>query len=99
FAPGPSCGHASFDPHRCARHAGNPTKLLRPSLEAGRSLERAREIRSRERIYFSGDPMRLDYSYRRNGTRGYVRTLSVSRAPNDCKSYAYTAARIAARAP
>ncbi|HXL21782.1 MAG TPA: DUF3037 domain-containing protein [Candidatus Dormibacteraeota bacterium] len=45
-----------------------------------------------------GDPMRLDYSYRRNGTRGYVQTLSVSRAPADCKLYAYTAARIAARA-
>jgi hypothetical protein len=48
---------------------------------------------------FPGDPMRLDYSYRRNGTRGYVQTVSVSRAPADCKLYAYTAARIAARAP
>src|SRR5260370_24073052 len=46
-----------------------------------------------------GDPMRLDYCYRRNGTRGYVQTLSVSRAPSDCKLYAYTAARIATRAP
>ena len=48
---------------------------------------------------FPGDPMRLDYCYRRNGTRGYVQTLSVSRAPADCKLYAYTAARIAARGP
>jgi len=48
---------------------------------------------------FPGDPMRIDYSYRRNGMRGYVQTLSVSRAPADCKLYAYTAARIAARAP
>src|SRR6266478_2916632 len=48
---------------------------------------------------FAGDPMRLDYCYRRNGTRGYVQTLSVSRAPADCKLYAYTAARIAARGP
>jgi len=48
---------------------------------------------------FPGDPMRIDYSYRRNGTRGYVQALSVSRAPADCKLYAYTAARIAARAP
>lgn len=48
---------------------------------------------------FAGDPMRLDYSYRRNGTRGYVQTISVSRAPSDCKLYAYTATRIAARAP
>ena len=28
-----------------------------------------------------GDPLRLDYSYRRNGTRGFVHTLSVTRAP------------------
>jgi Protein of unknown function (DUF3037) len=48
---------------------------------------------------FPGDPMRIDYGYRRNGTRGYVQTLSVSRAPTDCKLYAYTAARIATRAP
>jgi hypothetical protein len=48
---------------------------------------------------FPGDPMRIDYGYRRNGTRGYVQTLSVSRAPADCKLYAYTAARIATRAP
>ncbi len=43
--------------------------------------------------------MRIDYSYRRNGTRGFVQTLSVSRAPADCKLFAYTAARMAARAP
>jgi hypothetical protein len=48
---------------------------------------------------FPGDPMRLDYVYRRNGTRGFVQTLSVSRSPADCKLYAYTAQRIAQRAP
>jgi Protein of unknown function (DUF3037) len=48
---------------------------------------------------FAGDPMRIDYGYGRNGTRRYVQSLSVSRAPADCKLYAYTAARIAARAP
>ncbi len=47
---------------------------------------------------FPGDPMRIDYSYRRNGTRGFAQTISVSRAPADSKLYAYTAARIAARA-
>jgi len=47
---------------------------------------------------FPGDPMRLDYGYRRNGTRGFVHTLSVSRAPTDCKLLAYTADRIAKRA-
>lgn len=48
---------------------------------------------------FPGDPMRIDYCYRRNGARGYVQTLSVSRSPTDCKLYAYTASRIAIRAP
>jgi len=48
---------------------------------------------------FPGDPMRLDYCYHKNGTRGFVQTLSVSRAPADCKLYAYTASRIAQRAP
>ncbi|SRR5216683_5071515 len=43
---------------------------------------------------FSGDPMRIDYGYRRNGTRGFVQTLSVSRAPGDAKSLAYTVERI-----
>jgi hypothetical protein len=47
---------------------------------------------------FAGDPMRLDYSYRRNGTRGFVQTLSVTRAPADAKLLAYTAERITAKA-
>jgi hypothetical protein len=35
---------------------------------------------------FPGDPMRLDYSYRRNGTRGFVQALSVTRAPATASS-------------
>jgi hypothetical protein len=46
---------------------------------------------------FPGDPMRIDYSYRRNGTLGFVQTLSVTRAPADAKLLAYTAERIAAK--
>ena len=45
-----------------------------------------------------GDPMRIDYGYRRNGTRGFVHTLSVTRSPADAKLLAYTAERIQARA-
>ena len=41
-----------------------------------------------------GDPLRIDYSYRHNGTRGFVHTLSVTRAPGDFKQLAYTAERI-----
>jgi hypothetical protein len=47
---------------------------------------------------FPGDPMRRDYSYRRNGTRGFVQSLSVTRAPADAKPLAYTAERIIAKA-
>ena len=47
---------------------------------------------------FPGDPMRLDYSYRRNGTRGFVHCLSVTRAPIDAKTLAYNAERITAKA-
>ena len=47
-----------------------------------------------ERWTLPGDPLRLDYSYRRNGTRGFVHTLSVTRAPGDFKQLAYTAEHI-----
>ena len=57
-------------------------------------LEKAVRV---EEFTFPGDPMRIDYAYRRNGTRGFVQTLSVSRAPGDVKSLAYTAERIRSR--
>jgi hypothetical protein len=47
---------------------------------------------------FPGDPMRLDYSYYRNGMRGFVHSLSVTRAPADAKLFAYTAQHITAKA-
>jgi hypothetical protein len=47
---------------------------------------------------FPGDPMRIDYAYQRNGTRGFIQTLSVSRSPMACKEYAYTAQYTAPRA-
>jgi DUF3037 family protein len=47
-----------------------------------------------EQFTFPGDPMRIDYGYRRNGTRGFVQTLSVARAPGEVKSLAYTFERI-----
>lgn len=50
-----------------------------------------------DQFTFPGDPMRLDYGYRRNGTRGFVQTLSVTRAPADAKLLAYTAGRIRAQ--
>jgi hypothetical protein len=73
----------------------------------GRSARIARKCSSRrgsgrgwqkcvrsEEFTFSGDPMRIDYRYRRNGTRGFVQTLSVSRAQGEVKSLAHTVERI-----
>jgi hypothetical protein len=40
---------------------------------------------------FAGDPLRLDYSYRRNGTRGFIQTLALARDPSQSKILAYTA--------
>lgn len=52
-----------------------------------------------EQYTFPGDPMKIDYGYRRNGTLGLVHTVSVSRAPGDARGLAYTAKCVAAKAP
>jgi hypothetical protein len=51
-----------------------------------------------EEFTFPGDPMRIDYSYRRNGTQGFLHTLSITRAPGDAKLLAYTAGHILTKA-
>lgn len=38
--------------------------------------------------------MRIDYGYRRNGVRGFVQTISVTRSPADAKLYADVARHI-----
>jgi hypothetical protein len=63
-------------------------------FKQARLWERLQKGMRAEEFTFSGDPMRIDYGYRRNGTRGFVQTLSVSRAPGDVKSLAYTVERI-----
>jgi hypothetical protein len=63
-----------------------------------RLWERLEKSVRAEEFTFPGDPMRLDYSYRRNGTRGFVQTVSVTRAPADAKLLAYTVERITAKA-
>ena len=68
-------------------------------LRQARLWERMEKSVRASEFTFPGDPMRLDYSYRRNGTRGFVQTLSVTRAPNDAKMFAYTAERITAKSP
>ena len=63
-------------------------------LRQARLWERLQKGVRAEEFTFPGDPMRIDYGYRRNGTRGFVQTLSVTRAPGDAKSLAYTVERI-----
>jgi hypothetical protein len=97
-----------------AEHVAPPRKVIRVGAPGSRAMIRSycsqvwkaaglwdriqKSVRVAE-FTSPGDPMRIDCCYRLNGTRGYVQTVSVSRAPGDCKSYAYTAARIAGRAP
>jgi hypothetical protein len=38
-----------------------------------------------------GDPMRIDYAYRYNGTRGYIQTVPLGGHPSQAKVLAYTA--------
>src|ERR1700686_1435006 len=44
-----------------------------------------------------GDPMRIDFSYRRNGTRGFVHSVAPGRDPAQAKLFAYTAGAIRER--
>ena len=46
-----------------------------------------------------GDPLRLDYGYRFNGTRGFLHAVSLGRDPAQAKVLAYTAECIRARLP
>jgi hypothetical protein len=63
-----------------------------------RLWERLEKLIPVQEFTFAGDPMKLDYGYRRNGTRGFVQALSVTRAPADAKLLAYTAERIRTKA-
>lgn len=44
-----------------------------------------------------GDPLRIDYGYRANGTRGFLHAISIARDPAQAKVLAYTAECIRAR--
>jgi len=60
-------------------------------------FHQAAEITQQQLVRFCGCSLRTRryfYSYRHNGTRGFVHTLSVTRAPGDFKQLAYTAERI-----
>jgi hypothetical protein len=65
-------------------------EVLRGAGLAGR-LERRVRV---EQYTYKGDPLRVDYAYRRNGTRGFVQALSLERDAAQAKGLAYTAERI-----
>ncbi len=46
---------------------------------------------------YPGDPMRMDFAYRRNGTRGFVQSLPLARDPSQAKLLAFTADAIRER--
>jgi len=46
---------------------------------------------------YPGDPMRIDFSYRRNGTRGFVHSVALGRDPGQAKLLAFTAEAIRGR--
>jgi hypothetical protein len=87
-------------PQRRAARAGAPGSrgMIRSYcaqvLRQARLWERLQKGVRAEEFTFPGDPMRIDYGYRRNGTRGFVQALSVTRAPGEAKSLAYTVERI-----
>jgi hypothetical protein len=76
---------------------GNRATMRDYCSQVFRQAQILNQMKIRERVApytFPGDPMHIDFSYRRNGTRGFVQTLSVTRSPSDAKLLAYTAETI-----
>jgi hypothetical protein len=48
---------------------------------------------------YKGDPLRLDYGYRRNGTQGFIHALALARNTGPAKELAYTASQVRAKLP
>jgi hypothetical protein len=59
-----------------------------------RLMQRAVRV---EEFTVPGDPMRIDFSYRRNGTRGFVHAVALGRDPGQAKLLAFTADAIRGR--
>lgn len=68
-------------------------EVLRGAGLAGRLDRRVRV----DEFTCKGDPLRLDYAYRRNGTRGFVQALSLERDAAQAKVLVYTVERIRER--
>ncbi len=62
-----------------------------------RILERMERGVSVVEFTYPGDPLKLDFAYRRNGTRGFVHALAIARGPGQARELAFTAERIRAK--
>ena len=83
-----------------AEAANTPTGIRTRINQVFRSagiLPRMERRFSVDAFTYPGDPLRLDYSYRRNGTRGFVHALALARDPAQAKVLAYTAERVRAK--
>lgn len=83
-------------PERADSRSGIRQRANEVFKAAGLWSKLTRSVRVDE-FTFRGDPFRIDYSYRRNGTRGFLQALALSRDPNQAKVLAYTADAIRTR--
>jgi hypothetical protein len=77
-------------------HAKLRDVFLRRKLNAKSSWQKSVPV---EEFTQPGDPLKIDYAYRSNGTRGFIEAISLWRDPAQAKVLAYTAECIRARVP
>lgn len=93
--------HDKVRPVRVAEHAearldrrsGIRVRALEAFRRTGLLPKLTRNVRVDE-FTFSGDPFRIDFSYKRNGTEGFVQCLALARDSTQAKVLAYTAEAI-----
>jgi Protein of unknown function (DUF3037) len=76
-------------------HAKLRDVFLRRKLHSKSSWQKSVPV---EEFTQPGDPLKIDYAYRSNGTRGFIEAISLWRDPAQAKVLAYTAECIRARA-
>ena len=70
---------------------------LNDILRRHRVLDKMQRSVRVEEFTQPGDPFRIDYAYRYNGTRGYIQTVPLAAHPSQAKVLAYTAESIRKR--
>lgn len=72
---------------------GHILKRARETFRRTGVAEKMRPVRAEEFTY-RGDPFRIDFAYRQNGTRGFAHAVSLERDPALAKVLAFTGERI-----